>query len=1142
MTRNLLAATGFSLAALASAGDEAFRRHVREVGEMPGVLRHWTFEEGAGEEASNHVDFAPGKRALTGGPRGSLAIEIENLWNYSPMRERYVRKDEQASAWVDGCRPGKSALRVGTLMENVRGSGLAWRDFTNGLTFAFRFRLPICATNLARANVWSLGQSSRLQFTAAYAQGNGRSNVNLSFGGTDAAGRRAFNLGAVVENGVWHEAAAVLGATNAFLYIDGKVVSQSPFTGPAKSADSVQDGGYVCSRPFFESESPARFLRLGFDYLHFQKPAVRLPCDIDEFIAFGRPLSVAELARCLSVGAVPADAAAQRAAYDAAEARRAAVKAVTLAVPTETHGYYRIDEGMPLVAAVPADAPFEGPLTLDVACTTVGGAPVKAWSRTLAKGETLTVTNRFPACGCYTFDVRLADAKGGLVKALPKWFSVGVCPPRPARVDSVVGFWENHCRFSYDTNIRRATAGTWWHWVTMAWTNGQQVADRDLKQFIMSVAFPVTHEKRLPEERLARFRAKCRENAAFIAANGGAWGMEVTSEVDGRCSPESYVDCLRIAVEEYRKAMPGLLVFPPGGTPCSLPFIDRILKLGAAEISDGVSHHNYLSNPVWLYRWRNPGRELAAICRRHEKPGRKLKMYNTESGAFTLPRVYGRPMTRDHARNLGYPVNMDGGYESYNTSMPTLPERDAACNQVHAIFANLGSGYEIYTKCQASLGFPNEEDVALTALSGQVLNGLRGIREVPLPSLNSLCFFLDRTPEAPHGKTALALFGMEKMTFSFRAEPSKTYRTMDLFGNFGTVASDRDGILTLASSMEPLYVFGLPESLKAVTALSLKLPGEMPDTGRMEGALVVENPHAHALKGTLEARQIPGAQIALAETAVSLAPGARREIGLAVTGTALKRRVYPVRVELAREGRTFSTAEATFVSPGLVHVVPRAARPMPLDGDRAKWEGTPALVCDTVDDVVHGQPNLAEQWIPQWVNRDDLSLRLRTAWSAEGVHFLLEVTDDTVWVCSPEAIGNAFWRDCLELFVDVRASDQLGQPCDEGADQVLVRPNDGNRVEPLCRAYCRKAGGRDANWSDVDLVGARTATGYFIEGRIRPNAKSPFRLLPGSRLNMDFLVDDGDGEGTGRKSCMAVHGVFENNTRADTWGRYVLGK
>ena len=80
-------------------------------------------------------------------------------------------------------------------------------------------------------------------------------------------------------------------------------------------------------------------------------------------------------------------------------------------------------------------------------------------------------------------------------------------------------------------------------------------------------------------------------------------------------------------------------------------------------------------------------------------------------------------------------------------------------------------------------------------------------------------------------------------------------------------------------------------------------------------------------------------------------------------------------------------------------------------------------------------------------------------------------------------------------------------------------------------------------WADVRvdrLEGRRTGDGYVVQGRIRPVEGSSFRVRDGSRLLLDFTVNDTDTEAELRKSAMTFYGTFSNSARVDLWGKFKL--
>jgi hypothetical protein len=616
--------------------------------------------------------------------------------------------------------------------------------------------------------------------------------------------------------------------------------------------------------------------------------------------------------------------------------------------------------------------------------------------------------------------------------------------------------------------------------------------------------------------------------------------FEVTSEVDGRTTPDIYIQLLDLTKETLDKThgKGRYKIYPPGATPCAIPFINKILKLGAANYVDGVSHHNYLSNPVYNFYWDNPGARLKEVVEGYsKKTGRNIRMYNTESGVFSLPYVKNRPMTREHARTVGYNISHIGGYESYTTSMPSLPDDEAAAIQVHAIFVNLASGYEMYVKCQTPMlqgALPCQQGVALTALSGQVLNDMTAIRTVKLSSLKTLAVLLDREhPKTKKRTNCFSIFGMEEKSFTFRVTPNAVYKTMSLLGNFGEIKADENGVLKISSSMEPIYIFDVPDNIAELAPMKIALPSELPEDGVMKGEVVLENPFNKSLSGVLQAASIRGAEIKITKEKIVVKPGEVRKVPFELRAHGLKKRNYSVRISYGA-----LAAEAVFSSNGLVYVIPQAKSKFALDGDESKWDGIPEIVCDTEDDVVHGKPNFAEQWLPQWMNADDLSFSLRTCYVRDdAVYFRIDARDQRVFPAPESEKGLEFRYDCLEFFIDTRRGKALGSPVDIGADQVIVPVVDSERFAKSSIWSVKK----DKSHVKVEVVGGRTEKGWMLEGKVVPTKESSLKLRPGSRLMMDFIVDDCDSSDQLRKSAMAVHGMFNNNSNVAGWGRYELG-
>ena len=100
-----------------------------------GMIRHYLFDEGQGDEVVNHVTVRPGKRAISGGPLGSLTVTYRTHYGIA-TEESYTDKWTNGieTDWCEGRLPGKSALRVGTRPVGLYRSGITGKEFSNGMT------------------------------------------------------------------------------------------------------------------------------------------------------------------------------------------------------------------------------------------------------------------------------------------------------------------------------------------------------------------------------------------------------------------------------------------------------------------------------------------------------------------------------------------------------------------------------------------------------------------------------------------------------------------------------------------------------------------------------------------------------------------------------------------------------------------------------------------------------------------------------------------------------------------------------------------------------------------------------------------------------------------------------------------------
>jgi len=1089
-----------------------FQKYKEAVKQDPALIRFYTFEEGQGDEVANHVKLGGSQTAVTGGPLGSLTMHRYNVYGRCPIVCPSISSPETVSPeWTRGRWPWKAAVASGSdKIQNaweatcLFRSGITGAEFADGGTFAGWLRIPEDMA-AGRSNILSVGGSNLMY--------NG--GLRFTASSTDKVANGA-TVTTKFSPGVWHHFSVTFDKASLKLYLDGELRDEKPFAG---AIIPVIWSEMTLSGPFHEFYCGfGEFMKVGRTVPNAGETISRF--DIDELSIYKRALTAAEVKRQEEAGRPAMSQDQQLADGRALKVAQEQLARIKLDIPKDTGGYFRIKQAIPATVSVPAEfGACKALFTLE----TLDGKPLQKLERNLEAGKSVTENILPPECGVFYLDMELRGSEGKPLKS--QRYCLGIVPPAPKEltVNNPMACWADGSElFHFDAPIRRLFIYDVSTLQIDAFQKQYAHYDKLIPNFRGYVMFGVN--KSTYPEMLRVLKGK------------KIFGLEFTSEPHAPCDTKAYVAGLKAADELFRPAFPGILFFPPGIEGTSLSVLDGILENGGMQYMDGVSYHPYRMTPLRDYcSPDNLTQRLKKLLAKY--PGKKLTLWNTESGFQALPRRSdSRPMTDKDAIAAGF----GGDYYSgvyYGSSM--MPEWDAAALQCHDILLNLAEGYKMYTVLSGPVdegGMPGLRGVAVTALAGQVLNNLVEVSPLPLASAESFCALIKNTD----GTTTAAVFGMEPTTENFKVPPNAEYRTMDMLGNYGSIRADADGLLAVQCTRAPIYVFNVPAGMQAVAPLRLVLPSVLPEDHLLKGELTVSNQLATALAGKLSVAAIPGATITLSKTGINLAPGQSEKIAVELRANALKRRSYTLTAELrTAAGKLISSTQASFQSPGVIQMIPQLKTAFQLDGDEAKWKDIPAMACDDADSVVHGKPNIAEPWIPQWHGKDDLSFTVKTAWrKGDGVYFLLKAKDNVLCPAPDDKVSTAWQYDCLEFFFDSRERSKQGALLSDGMDQVIVIPQAGETA-----SSCKLWYGCDGrNQVDVQCVGRKTKDGYLIEGKVAPNAKSAFQVQAGSQFRMDFLLDDADSLETKllRKAAMALHGDFGNNRNSDAWGRYEL--
>lgn len=1112
-----------------------FDSYKESVKQNPSLIRFYTFEEGSGIEVSNHVLLDPARTAQTGGTLGSLTIQRYIYGNYqgNPIGDEMI-----PPTWTRGRWPWKSAVSSGLdnaphawNVTKLFRSGITGAEFSNGMTLTTWIRIHENTANNESCFILTLGGGWRKGFNLSYNKyrKNGMFNFRL---GSPAGTPRADLSAGPISQGTWQYVAVTLNGNMATIYLNGKMQEQKPFS---LSVEPTNYRDYPLVGPFYENYSPSRFGSfLMIAHNTPKKGEITSQFDIDELSIYSKGLNADDIAKLMAEGSPTMSTAEQLADYREVATKRELCKKIQMDIPEDTGRYFRIKKPIAATINIPAATGLKGKFKARFDLETLVGKPVQTINRTISVGESFTENILPPECGVYYLDITLFNTDGSILKHLDEKLCIAIVPPAPASLSehNPVALWaDTEDLFDYDAPIRRMCYykedGSFFcenyakykaripNFRAYMWFNTKKEDTKEAKEF----------NKALYKSAIKHMKGK------------SIFGIELTSEPHTK-NISAYVDMLRTARKIILPEMPGLKFFPPGAAPSSIPMIAEILKNGGIDYVDGVSYHTYTANPIGTFLWDNSTDRLKQVVNRY--PHKNLTIWNTECGINSLFRINGRPMPRKDAHAARFPTSELYGHQFFPYFISLQPEEEAAALQCHDILLDLLQGYQIYTICQAPRihGQPSLRGVAVTTLAGQILNNQTDVTRLSLAAVENMCLLVKQTD----GTTIAAIFSMEPATLNLKVQPNATYKTMDMLGNTGTIKANSDGLITARIQKAPLYIFNVPANIKEVVPLQLSAPKLLPENGILSATLTISNPFKDELVGVLSAPKIPGAKILLSKDEIKLAAGEKITIPVTLKAESLKCRSYLLSVELRDKSGTDSNliaaAQTIFTSSGIIQQVTPTKTTIAL-GNLYDWNAVPEARCDDSDSVVHGKPNYAEMWIPQWANAKDLSFGVKTVWQKDdGIYFLLNVRDDVLMPAPDDKIGIAFKYDCLELFFDSREYSKQGTTISEGADQVIIVPQAGKDLAPCKLWYAKK----DNHHINVECVGRKTEEGYMIEGKITPNELSKFRIRAGSQFRMDFLIDDTDSPKAElmRKSTMALHGFFNNYSNSGNWGRYEL--
>jgi hypothetical protein len=1133
-------ALAFTLMSPARADSQSdFARHKEEIRKESSLIRYYTFEEGRGEEVRNHVEIGPGRQALSGGPLGSLYIQRNSPYGLSRFGYYNTPDSTPSSEWTAGRWSWKSALTPGLQKRCLFRSGVDGEEFKS-FTLQAWIRVHEHDADRLNCSLFTIGSAYKSGLSIHYGgAGNGYVNFRMGTpGGAESVGAAPFSAG------VWHQLTCSYDGKALRIFIDGKLSGEKACQGAYIAPKNVVSDQYSSTKAFIEGRGS--YLQIG------GKPTTRdgeARFDIGELAIYTSALPAETVQRHFESGKPESSPEQQLTAFREFRKQVEKTRTIGIGIPNDTWGYFPLGSTIPLTVSFPENSGFQGDYRIECVLTDLKGVAVwqEKASLRLENGRSATREIAVPAktAGIFFLDVLVKDSQNRIVKSLQEKYCLGftavpvvqkdISPLNPLGIQACLNPWMWRNMPLYRQFVWGKT-----------YIPKSQVLAREMMQIgptfppmVYTLVFDHDRYRKIGPKEEQEIRDYVTESVKGLKDSAYCW--EITNEPNGKFSPETYMKLLKICSEIMRRETPEIKILAPGASPSGIPFINRLMEMGAAEYMDVLTFHNYSGPPISSYRWNNTAAKLQKIVDTYAKG--KMPIWNSESGIFCLPRIGERPMTVDEGTRAGFTRGANRIKPGFNTSMSTYTEQTAAATQVQSILLDFASGYQKYIKCQGpslpglegtnTITLPTLPGVALTALS-TVVNTMVKAEELPLSSMDDACVVVTNQ----QGRRTAVAFSDKTPTLSFKVAPGKTCRGMDMLGNPLSWQASAGGLILVQLGEDPIYIFDIPADFQQIAPLKVSCPEKLADNQLLAGTIAVTNPFDVAMNATLSAVDLEGASLTLDRTEIQLAPGKTINVPFSLKASALKRRQYEIQFNLKAGNKLIAAASALFDSPGSVVRIPETKGAIVLDGDDAEWARIPMDVAQDEENVVHGKPNLAELWLPQWRGNDDLSFTAQYTWRKNDALYLLIKVKDNKPLPAPEGQeGLAFRWDCLELFFDSRPYGKRGGPVSQGADQTIVIPRVASETQACIQWQVQK----DKAAIGVEFVGRRTADGYLLEGKITPKKDSPLKLRAGTQFCMDLLFDDTDDMAKLRKAAMTLHGTFNNYTDSGQWGRYQLG-
>ena len=208
------------------------------------------------------------------------------------------------------------------------------------------------------------------------------------------------------------------------------------------------------------------------------------------------------------------------------------------------------------------------------------------------------------------------------------------------------------------------------------------------------------------------------------------------------------------------------------------------------------------------------------------------------------------------------------------------------------------------------------------------------------------------------------------------------------------------------------------------------------------------------------------------------------------------------------------------------HGVARTFMPFEIDGKPGGWSQFQPFTIEGRDNFVQGMDLLD--------TRGDLRGKIYLAWDKNALYLFAVVADDDVR--NPFREQNPWTGDALELFMDMRSGEELGNPSyGPGVFQIFVIPPDEGHEAPSFEVW--QPG--KTEFRDVETASLVMEDAYSLEVRIPWKNLTKEEIKPGKTIGFEATLDDVD-EGDYTHRQLVWRGGANNWRDPSLFSRLVL--